>query len=107
MFYTIVQYPAVTVASCGAPQLGISDQLRCGVLAQAPVGGTSRRLGAFGTTDIALGDTVTLQGGGWAGEVCEVMRVDEEGTAAFRVLASGKTYTRVCICLDRDPDVQY
>ena len=101
MFYTIVQYPAVTVASCGAPQLGISDQLRCGVLAQAPVGGTTA------WADIALGDTVTLQGGGWAGEVCEVIRVDEEGTAAFRVLASGKTYTRVCICLDRDPDVQY
>ena len=32
---------------------------------------------------IALGDTVTLQGGGWAGEVCEVMRLDEVGTAAF------------------------
>ena len=48
---------------------------------------------------IALGDTVTLQGGGWGGEVCEVMRLDEgfnsngECTAAFRILATNKTYT--------------
>ena len=69
-----------------------SDQLRCGVLAQALLAVTA-------VMGIALGDTVTLQGGGWGGEVCEVMRLDEgfnsngECTAAFRILATNKTYT--------------
>ena len=41
---------------------------------------------------IAVGDTVTLKGGGWNGEVCEVVRIDGDGQAGFKMVG-GAVYT--------------